>query len=396
MEYKFSDKLASLRPSAIREIFKSLSDPSVISFAAGNPAAESFPIADIRRLSADILERTPIDALQYSQTEGYPPLRRAIRERLGRRGIGCDKDEVIVTSGGNQGIELTAKVMCNEGDCVICEDPSFIGALNAFRSNGVRTVGIPLEADGMDISALEAALWREPRAKFIYIISNFQNPAGITTSAEKRKKIYELARRHDVLILEDDPYGELRFAGEDVPTIKSLDADGRVIYCSSFSKILSAGMRVGYLCAPAPIIQKAVVAKQVEDVHTNIHFQMLCHRYMTECDIDAHIEDIRAIYRHKAELMLECLDKYLPASVSHTRPEGGLFILCTLRDVADAAPFVAKALEHGVAVVPGAAFLCDTGGVSPSFRVNYSTPSDEDIREGCRRLGAAAADIDIC
>lgn len=394
MEYRFSDKLASLRPSAIREIFKSLATPGIISFAAGNPAAESFPIADIRRLSADILERTPIDALQYSQTEGYPPLRRAIAERLARRGIGRDGDEVIVTSGGNQGIELTAKVLCNEGDCVICEDPSFIGALNAFRSNGVRTVGVPLESDGMDLAALDRALSREPGARFIYIISNFQNPAGITTSAEKRRQIYEIARRHEALILEDDPYGELRFAGEDVPTIKSLDADGRVIYCSSFSKILSAGMRVGFLCAPAPIIQKAVVAKQVEDVHTNIHFQMLCYRYMTECDIDAHIEDIRALYRHKAELMLACLDSCLPAAITHTRPQGGLFILCTLPGE-DASLFVAKALERGVAVVPGSAFLCQAGGISPAFRVNYSTPSDDDIREGCRRLGLAAADVGL-
>lgn len=261
-------------------------------------------------------------------------------------------DETIIVSGGNQGIELTAKVLCNEGDVVVCEEPSFIGALNAFRSNGARPVGVPLENDGIDPDRLDAVLSREPRARFIYLIPTFQNPAGITTSLEKRKRIYEVARRHNVMILEDNPYGELRFAGEDVPTLKSMDTDGRVIYCSSFSKILSAGMRVGYVTAPAPVIAKMVVAKQVEDVHTNIFFQMLCHRYMTECDLEGHIRDIQAIYRHKCGLMLECLERELPASISFTRPEGGLFVWCTLPDGCDMNAFVARALENKVAVVP--------------------------------------------
>ncbi len=395
MEYKFSNKLAALKPSAIREIFKSLSDPNVISFAAGNPAAESFPIDDIRRLSADILERTPIEALQYSRTEGYPPLCDALRERLSRRGIGAPSDDILVTSGGNQGIELAAKVLCNEGDAVICEEPSFIGALNAFRSNGARTIGVPLEADGIDVAALGRVLESEKRARLIYLIPNFQNPAGITTSQKKRREIYELALKLGVPILEDDPYGELRFAGEDIPTIKSIDREGAVIYCSSFSKILSAGMRVGYVCAPVPILQKMVVAKQVEDVHTNIHFQMLCHRYMTECDIDAHIRDIREIYRHKCELMLSALERELPPSIAFTRPEGGLFVLCTLPEGAELDRFVSEALSRGVAVVPGSAFLCDPEGRTLSFRLNYSTPSDDEIVEGCRRLGEAARAIGL-
>lgn len=396
MEYRFSDKLAALKPSAIREIFKSLSDPEIISFAAGNPAAESFPIEDIRRLSAEIFAETPVAALQYSQTEGYPPLRCEVAGRQQKKfGIGSDGDETIIVSGGNQGIELTAKVLCNEGDVVVCEEPSFIGALNAFRSNGARPVGVPLENDGIDPDRLDAVLSREPRARFIYLIPTFQNPAGITTSLEKRKRIYEVARRHNVMILEDNPYGELRFAGEDVPTLKSMDTDGRVIYCSSFSKILSAGMRVGYVTAPAPVIAKMVVAKQVEDVHTNIFFQMLCHRYMTECDLEGHIRDIQAIYRHKCGLMLECLERELPASISFTRPEGGLFVWCTLPDGCDMNAFVARALENKVAVVPGSAFLCDPDGASRSFRINYSTPSDENIREGCRRLGETARALGI-
>ena len=335
-------------------------------------------------------------ALQYSRTEGYPPLCRTVAERQRKKfGIGSDGDETIIVSGGNQGIELAAKVLCNEGDAVVCEEPSFIGALNAFRSNGARPVGVPLGEDGIDPDALDRVLAEEPRARFIYLIPTFQNPSGITTSLEKRKKIYEVARRHDTLILEDNPYGELRFAGEDVPTIKSMDTDGRVIYCSSFSKILSAGMRVGYVTAPAPIISKMVVAKQVEDVHTNIFFQMLCYRYMTEYDLDGHIRDIRAIYRRKCGLMLECLERELPATIGFTRPEGGLFVWCTLPQDCDMDVFVKRALEKRVAVVPGTAFLCDPDGKSQSFRINYSTPSDEEIREGCRRLGETARSLGI-
>ena len=214
MEYRFSDKLASLKPSAIREIFKSLSDPTVISFAAGNPAAESFPVGELARLSADIFEKTPVTALQYSLTEGYPPLREAVAARLREKfAIGRAGDETFIVSGGNQGIELSAKVLCNEGDAVICEEPSFIGALNAFRSNGARTVGVPLHGDGIDPDELDAVLAREPRARMIYLIPTFQNPSGITTSYEKRRKIYEIALRRGVMIFEDNPYGELRVAG---------------------------------------------------------------------------------------------------------------------------------------------------------------------------------------
>ena len=396
MDYRFSDRMSGMRGSAIREIFKFAADPEVISLAGGNPAPELFPNEELADIAAELLRNQPVLSLQYGVTEGYTPLREAVKARLKRvEHIDNADDEVIIVSGGQQGIELSAKALVNEGDTVIVEEPSFIGALNAFRSNGARPVGVPLGDDGIDPDALDRVLAGEPRARFIYLIPTFQNPSGITTSLEKRKKIYEVARRHDVLILEDNPYGELRFAGEDVPTIKSMDTDGRVIYCSSFSKILSAGMRVGYVTAPAPIISKMVVAKQVEDVHTNIFFQMLCYRYMTEYDLNGHIRDIRAIYRRKCGLMLECLERELPAAVSFTRPEGGLFVWCTLPQDCDMDAFVKQALEKRVAVVPGTAFLCDPDGKSQSFRINYSTPSDEEIREGCRRLGEAARSFGI-
>ena len=394
MEYRISDKLAALKPSAIREIFKSLSDPSIISFAAGNPSPLSFPVEDLAALSADIFAHQSTAALQYSVTEGYPPFREAIKARMKEKfGIGRDFDETIVTTGGNQAVELCCKVMCNEGDVVVCENPSFIGALNAFRSNGAKTVGVPLRDDGIDTDMLDNLLASTPRAKMLYLIPTFQNPAGVTSTLENRKKVYEIAKKYGVLIFEDNPYGELRFAGEDVPTYKSFDEDGLVMYCSSFSKILSAGMRIGYACGPAPVIQKMVVAKQVEDVHTNIFFQMLCYRYMTERDLDAHITEIRKIYRGKATLMLSELDRHMPKCVKYTRPEGGLFLWCTLPGGVSSADFVKKALERKVAVVPGTAFNCDTEAPSDSFRLNYSTPSDNDIVRGIRILGDLAREL---
>ena len=391
MEYKFSEKIANLKPSAIREIFKSLTDPTIISFAAGNPSPESFPVEELARLAAEIFENESTTALQYNITEGYPPLRTAIAERQKVRfgeTMVKDSDSVLVVSGGQQGIELACKVFCDEGDVIVCENPSFIGSLNSFRSNGAKLEGVPMESDGISLTELENTLKNTPKAKLLYLIPTFHNPSGITMSLEKRYGVLELARKYDVVIIEDNPYGELRFAGEDLPTLKSLDTDGRVIYCSSFSKILSAGMRVGFIVADSNICAKMTVAKQGEDVHTNIFFQMLCYKYMTTCDLNAHIAKINDIYRHKCNLMLECLDKYVPKDkVEFTRPEGGLFIWGTVKNTDDASNIVKLAIEKKVAVVPGTAFNCDTEAKSPSFRLNYSTPSDEQIVEGVKRLG---------
>lgn len=393
MEYKFSEKLSALKPSAIREIFKSLTDPTIISFAAGNPNPLSFPVEALAKISADIFASDAAYALQYGITEGYAPLRESIAARIFEKfGIGREFDQTIVTTGGQQGIELACKAFCNEGDAVICENPSFIGALNAFRSNGARTIGVPLRADGIDLAILEETLRTEKKAKLLYLIPTFQNPSGITSTAENRHAVYALAKKYGVVILEDNPYGELRFAGADVPTYKSFDTDGIVIYCSSFSKILSSGMRIGFVNAPAEIVAKMVVAKQVEDVHTNLFAQMLCHRYMAEYDMDAHVAMIRELYRNKANRMLTALDAEMPQSVTYTRPEGGLFLWCTLPDGRDAAPFVQKFLENKVAVVPGSAFMCVENAPSDSFRLNYSMPSDEDIDRGVAILGKVLRD----
>jgi len=394
MEYKISDKLASLKPSAIREIFKSLTDPTIISFAAGNPSPLSFPSKELGEISADIFANNAASALQYSITEGYPPLREDVRRRMADKfGIGRDFDETIITTGGQQGIELCCKTLCNEGDAVICENPSFIGALNSFRASGCETVGVPLRDDGIDLALLEEALKNTPKARFIYVIPTFQNPAGITSTEANRRAVYALAKKYGVMILEDNPYGELRFAGENVPTYKSFDEDGIVVYCSSFSKILSAGMRVGFVCGPQPVISKMVVAKQVEDVHTNIFFQMLCHRFIAEYDLDTHIAKIRKLYGDKCRLMLAELDKHMPKTVRYTRPEGGLFIWCTLPNGTDSSEFIKRAIEKKVAVVPGTAFNCDTNAPSDSFRLNYSMPSDDDIVRGIGILSDLAREM---
>ena len=401
MTYTFSDKIASLKPSAIREILKAPKDADTISLAAGNPAPETFPVADLARFAADIFANDSTTALQYGVTDGYEPLRRAVAERqktvwgIGKSVAEGDafNDTTIIVSGGNQGIELAAKVFCNEGDTVICENPTFIGGLNAFRSCGYNTVGVPIEEDGMNVEALEETIKATPNAKLLYIIPTFQNPAGITTSLEKRKAIYEVCKKYGLMILEDNPYGELRFAGEEIPTIKSFDTEGLVIYCSSFSKILSAGMRVGFVVAPEEVAAKMVVAKQSEDVHTNQFFQMLCYKFMTECDLDAHIAMIREVYGRKCRLMLECLEKELPASVTFTRPEGGLFIWVTLPDGVDATAFLKACMAQKLMIVPGATFNCDVTEGSMSFRLNYSTPSDEQIKEGVARLGRVAREF---
>ena len=394
MEYKISDKFVNMKPSAIREIFKSLGKPGCISFAAGNPSPESFPVEEIRKIASQILTEEPITALQYGVTEGYPKLRELVSARLKRvYGIGGDDDETIIVSGGQQGIELTCKVMCNEGDVVISENPSFIGALNAFRSLGAKLVGVPLGDDGMDIAALEKALAENPRTKLIYTIPSFQNPAGITSTLENRKAVYALASKYDVVIIEDNPYGDLRFSGEDVPTYKSLDTEGRVVYCGSFSKILSAGIRIGTLTANKELVSKIVVAKQVEDVHTNMFFQMVCAKYMSEYDLEAHIAKIRKLYSHKAGLMVSALEKYMPSDVKFTRPDGGIFLWCSLPEGYDLGEFIKRCSEKNVFVVPGTAFLPDESESTRSFRLNYSMPSDEEITRGIKLLADVIAEM---
>lgn len=382
MQYQFSDKISSLQPSAIREILKFTADPEVIPFAAGNPAPDAFPVQLIADITADIFASQPIAALQYSLTEGYPPLRELLKTMLKQRyGIGRDTDELICVSGAQQGIELACKVLCNEGDAIICERPTFIGTINSFKSYNARLIGIDAEGDGLDLDKLEQTL-KQNTVRLIYVIPNFQNPSGRTMSLETRKGVYALAKRYGTMILEDNPYGDLRFAGEDIPSIKSFDEDGIVIYCGSFSKVLSPGLRVGYVLAPSPVVQKIVVAKQASDVHTTILSQMICAQFLTRVRYDEHIARLREIYRKKSALMLEGMDKGFGGKVTYTRPEGGLFLWCTLPAGSDMMGFCREAVQRKVAVVPGSAFMPEAGDQTVSFRMNFSTPTDEQIVKG--------------
>ena len=394
MNVAFSARIQALQPSAIREILKVTQDPSVISFAAGNPAAESFPVKEMAQIASGLFNEKATSALQYSVIEGYTPLREKVRARLRERFDAVhDGDDVIIVSGGQQGIELSCKVLCDEGDTVLCENPSFIGALNAFRSYNVRLHGIPLEEDGIDIDALAHALATLPRVKLLYLIPTFQNPSGITMSLSKRRAVYELCLRRGVMILEDNPYGELRFSGDDVPVIKSLDTEGIVIYCGSFSKILSPGIRLGFVSAPKAVVQKLVVAKQVSDVHTNIFFQMLADEYLARFDLDAHIARIRAMYREKFLAMHGTAARYFPKAAGLTRPDGGIFLWCTLPEGTDILELCRLCAQKKVAIVPGTSFMVDENTPCSAFRLNFSTPTLEQIENGMATLGGVLRDF---
>ena len=391
MTYQFAERIGSMAPSAIREILKVTQDPTVISFAAGNPAAESFPAAEMAEISADLLTNRYASALQYGISEGYAPLRAQLAERMQTKyATGTENDDLLIVSGGQQGIEMTAKIFCNSGDTVVCEAPSFVGALNAFRSFGLNLKGIPMQEDGIDVDALEDYLKKDSRVRLLYVIPTFQNPTGLTMSLAKRLRLLELAERYNFLILEDSPYFELRYSGEWVPTMKSLDKSGRVIFVGSFSKIIAPGIRVGFVIADKQIISKLTVAKQVSDVHTNLFFQMVISEYMKRHDLDAHIAQTCAFYTHKRDTMLAAMEKALPEEISWIRPDGGLFIWCTLPQGADSMAFCSMASKQKVAAVPGVSFAADANEISPSFRVNFSLPTDEQIEKGMQILGRTA------
>ena len=384
MNLTFSNRIQNVKGSVIREMFKMLGDPDIISFAGGAPAPETFPSDILADISSKILKEKGNVALQYGVTEGYAPMADFIKSR--HTHIMKDYDRVIVTAGGNQAIDYTAKVLINEGDTVICENPSFIGALNAFRSYGANLCGVECDSEGMDIDKLENALKTEKNVKLIYVIPTFQNPSGITTTLERRKKILELAEKYGVMILEDNPYGDLRFDGEDVQTIKSMDKNGIVAYAGTFSKTLSPGLRVGFLICNEEMMEKVVVCKQVNDVHSCVLSQMICAEFFKEYDFDDHVKKIRALYRKKAHLMMDEMEKTFPDFVTWTKPEGGLFMWGTIHKDVDTMVLSKDFISNGVAVVPGCTFLDDLNKKSNSFRLNYTTMPDEKIILGVNKL----------
>lgn len=390
MEYKFSARVKNLKPSAIREIFKYTANPEYIPLSAGNPAPNAFPTKEIGDISRQLFEQDPVSVLQYSSTEGHALLRSYLKEYAkSKYGIGTDNDTVLITSGAQQVMDLLTKSTIDTGDVVLCEAPSFIGSLNTFRSYEAKLVGIPMEADGIDLEEFEKALKTYENVKYFYTIPNFQNPSGSTMSYEKRKKVYELCKKHGVLILEDNPYGDLRIKGEDVPAIKTLDTDGIVVYAGSFSKVIAPGMRVGFVIAPGEIVNKMTVCKQGEDVHTNIWAQAICYKFLTEYNYEAHLDKLREIYKKKAAVLVDAMETHFkPKGITWNDFEGGLFAWCTLPEGTDMDDYVQKALDKKVCIVPGSAFMTDENEKCSSFRINFSTPTDEQLEKGIEILGS--------
>ena len=382
MEFKISDKMRNMKPSVIREILKQMSDPTLISFAGGNPAADSVPAEDIARFSDELLRQDPVAALQYSVSEGVPSVREAVRAFANRRErVAKENDGVLITSGSQQILDFAAKCLCNEGDVVAVENPAFLGAFNAFRSSGARLAGVPMEDDGVNLAALEAVFAAPEKPRFFYCIPNFQNPTGKTMSLAKRRGVLALARRYGVPVLEDDPYGELRFAGERVPSIKSLDDGNNVIYAASFSKILCPGMRLAFCACDETLAKSLVVAKQGSDVHTNVWAQRVCAELLHTMDMDAHIRAVSAMYGRKAALMAQLLQEKCP-QVSFEMPQGGMFLWATLPPVVPVPEFVQACLDEKLAVIPGSAFYVDASASCQGVRLNFSTPSEDAIRRG--------------
>jgi 2-aminoadipate transaminase len=387
-----SERVKPLKASAIREMFKLMADPEIISLAGGSPSPELFPGEELSKIAGKILMTNPAGALQYGTTDGYAPLKELVQKRVEKINSFNNGDKIIITTGAQQGIDLAAKILVNDGEAVVVEAPSFVGTLNSLRSYRANLIGVPVEDDGMNMEKLEEAL-KNNDVKLIYTIPTFQNPSGITMSLEKRKKMIELAKKYDTIILEDNPYGDLRFEGEDVPTIKSLDTDGRVIYVGTFSKILSPGMRLGFTVANEEFSDRIEVVKQVNDVHTPLLTQMMAAEFMKKYDIDKYIAKGRELYGRKCRFMLECIDKYFPKSVKYTRPQGGLFILCTAPEGTDTNALLAESLKYKVAFVPGNSFSTDIESPSNLFRLNYSTMPEEKIEKGIAALGEVLSRI---
>lgn len=387
-EKYYTNRAKPLQASGIREMFKLMADPAVISLAGGSPDPDLFPTEELSEIAADILKNDGKKALAYGTTDGYAPLKEELKKRAEKINSFSPEDKIIITTGGQQGLDLTARVVVEDNEDIVVEAPSFVGTLNSLRSVRANLIGVPMDDDGMNMECLEETL-KNNKVKLIYTIPNFQNPTGITMSLEKRKKMLELAKKYDCLIMEDNPYGDLRFAGEAVPTIKSLDTEGRVIYVSSMSKILSPGLRVGYVVCRAELCDKIEIMKQVNDVHTPCLTQMIACEFLKRYNIDDYIKRACEVYGRKCRFMLDCMDKYFPKSVKWTHPEGGLFILVTCPEEIDAAALSLEAVKnYKVAFVPNNNFATDMSKKTNGFRLNYSTMPEDKIEEGIKAIGA--------
>ncbi len=386
----FSDKALQMKASEIRELLKLVETSDIISLAGGLPAPETFPVDIIKKIAEEVLTEHADKALQYGTTKGFTPLRLALARWMEKRyGIPMSKVEVMMVAGSQQALDLIGRVFINPGDVVIVEAPTYLAALNAFKYYEPEFVSIPMDHDGMRMDILEEKLEELKRAgkrvKFVYTVSTFQNPMGVTMSIERRKHLIELAKEYDFLIVEDNPYSELRYSGKPVPPIKHFDDEGRVLYLGTFSKILAPGFRLGWIAAHPHFIRKIEIAKQAVDLCTNTLGQLIAWKYVEGGYLDEHIPKIIEFYKPRRDAMLEALEEYMPEGVEWTKPDGGMFIWVTLPEGIDTKLMLEKAIAKGVAYVPGEAFFAHRD-VKNAMRLNFTYVPEEKIREGVRRL----------
>mgnify|MGYP003086035332 FL=1 len=390
MAVKFARRLENAEGSAIREILKLASNPEVISFAGGLPAPELFPVEEMKKVALAVLEEQGRAAMQYYATDGYPPLREAIAERMNRKlHTNVTADSILVTNGSQQCLDFVGRVFLDEGDKIIVESPSYLGALNAFKAYGPEFIEIPTDEDGMIMSELEKALAANPDVKFIYVIPDFQNPSGRTWPIERRNQFMEIINKYEIPVAEDNPYGELRFEGEIFPSLKSYDTKGLVLFFGTFSKIFAPGFRLGWVSASPEILEKFNISKQAADLQASTISQMEMAKFIEMYDLDAHVEKIKEVYGKRRTIMLDAMDEYFPEGIKFTRTDGGLFTWVTLPEGIDAAQLMKDVvLPNNVAYVPGEPFY-PNGGNANHFRMNYSCMPEDKIVEGVKRLGKA-------
>ena len=386
MEYRYAGRLSNIRASEIRELLKLTERPEVISFAGGLPASELFPIQEIKEVNDYVLDCCGEQALQYTTTEGFQPLRRWIAERMNSRlGTSFDEDNIMITHGSQQALDLTGKVFLEEGDVVLCESPTYLAAISAFRAYGCRFAEVETDEDGMVISRLEKALEENPEAKLIYIVPDFQNPTGRTWSLARRRQLAELSAKYNVVVIEDNPYGELRYEGDFLPSVKSFDKEGNVLCTGTFSKIFCPGYRIGWIAGEKEVIRKYVLVKQGVDLQCNTVAQMVISSFLEKYNIDDHIDKIREVYHRRRDAAVDSIERFFPDNIKYTKPEGGLFLWVELDGKVK---LLEKCLEQDVAFVPGDSFYPNSGKTN-TMRINFSNTQEEKIVEGIRRIGNA-------
>jgi 2-aminoadipate transaminase len=380
----FADRMNHIPGSFIREILKVTTQPEVISFAGGLPSPLSFPTEEIREAALCVLTEDCKNVLQYTVTEGYMPLREYLANRYTARGMPVSPEEILITNGSQQGLDLCGKIFLNEKDKVLLEGPSYLGAIQAFSAYQPEFLTVKLQEDGVDTVQLSELLW-EHDIKLFYGIPNFQNPTGISYSDDKRKEVAALLKQRKTIFIEDDPYGEIRFSGEPLPPVKKYLPD-QTILLGSFSKIIAPGLRMGWIVAKKEFIEKLIIVKQAADLHSNFLSQRIIHRLLKDNDIDAHVKKITALYRKQKECMIEMIRTYFPEEIIYTNPEGGMFIWLTLPEFMDAYQLLEEAVVLKIAFVPGQTFFVNKEGKN-SIRLNFSNSREAEIEEGIKRLG---------